>query len=186
MNNPVRPLSTFVATFSLFFPPALQMTPNSSHLGDSVCDADVQANRLDAGDCSTGVKPPVWPTVRVNAEDLLSACTTRDLFCDCNLQRKKDKTPRRTVISKRGRLTWSSEDVDGDQASTPKKMRLSRTNSREEMTVRMQTENRGQDSTAAAIASEGPRCVFFDGGGGGSSFSFSVSIKALEPYDVSE
>ncbi|XP_056282582.1 uncharacterized protein zgc:163014 isoform X1 [Pseudoliparis swirei] len=142
MNNPVRPLSTFVATFSLFFPPALQMTPNSSHLGDSVCDADVQANRLDAGDCSTGVKPPVWPTVRVNAEDLLSACTTRDLFCDCNLQRKKDKTPRRTVISKRGRLTWSSEDVDGDQASTPKKMRLSRTNSREEMTVRMQTENR--------------------------------------------
>ncbi|XP_034381161.1 tip elongation aberrant protein 1 isoform X1 [Cyclopterus lumpus] len=96
------------------------ITPNSSHLGDSVCDADVQVNRLDTSDCTTGKKPPVWPT---------------------------DKTPRRTVISKRGRLTWSSEDMDSltqdrDQASTPKKMRLSRMNSREELTVQIKMENR--------------------------------------------
>ncbi|KAM9341275.1 rab9 effector protein with kelch motifs [Symphorus nematophorus] len=59
----------------------------------------------------------------------------------------EDKTPRRTVISKRGHLTWSSEDMDSlgediDQASTPKKMRLSRMNSQEEMTVQIKNENR--------------------------------------------
>ncbi|GLD62437.1 acyl-CoA-binding domain-containing protein 4-like isoform X1 [Lates japonicus] len=59
----------------------------------------------------------------------------------------EDKTPRRTVISKRGHLTWSSEDMDSlaediDQASTPKKKRLSRMNSQEEMTVHIKNENR--------------------------------------------
>lgn len=59
----------------------------------------------------------------------------------------QDKTPRRTVISQRGRLAWSSEDTDSlgediDQASTPKKMRLSRMNSQEEMTVQIKNENR--------------------------------------------
>lgn len=58
----------------------------------------------------------------------------------------KEKTPRRTVIS-RGRLTWSSEDTDGlgedlDQASTPKKRRLSRMNSQEEMTAQIKGNNR--------------------------------------------
>lgn len=59
----------------------------------------------------------------------------------------QDKTPRRTVISQRGRLAWSSEDADSlgediGQASTPKKMRLSRMNSQEEMTVQIKNENR--------------------------------------------
>ncbi|XP_037652330.1 acyl-CoA-binding domain-containing protein 4 isoform X1 [Sebastes umbrosus] len=97
------------------------ITPNSSHLGDSVCFADIQVNKIDTSDSTMGNnKPPVWPT---------------------------DKTPRRTVISKRGRLTWSSEDMDSltqdiNQASTPKKMRLSRLNSREEMTVQIKNANR--------------------------------------------
>lgn len=61
-------------------------------------------------------------------------------FCDL-----KEKTPRRTVIS-RGRLTWSSEDLDSlyedlDQASTPKKRRLSRMTSQEEMTAQIRTDN---------------------------------------------
>lgn len=74
---------------------------------------------------------------------------------------KKDKTPRRTVISKRGRLTWSSEDMDSltqdiNQASTPKKMRLSRLNSREEMTVQIKNANReGQKTlTTTVVTSE--------------------------------
>lgn len=61
-------------------------------------------------------------------------------FCDL-----KEKTPRRTVIS-RGCLTWSSEDLDSlyedlDQASTPKKRRLSRMTSQEEMTAQTRTDN---------------------------------------------
>uniref|UniRef100_A0AAQ4QRF3 Zgc:163014 n=1 Tax=Gasterosteus aculeatus aculeatus TaxID=481459 RepID=A0AAQ4QRF3_GASAC len=88
-------------------------TPNSSHFGDSVCDADIQVDKIDTSDPTMGKKTPVWPT---------------------------DKTPRRTVISKRGRLTWSSEDVD--EASNSKKMRVSRINSQEEMTVQIKRENR--------------------------------------------
>lgn len=46
-----------------------------------------------------------------------------------------------------GHLTWSSEDMDSltediDHASTPKKRRLSRMNSKEEMTVQIKNENR--------------------------------------------
>lgn len=66
-------------------------------------------------------------------------------FPPCDL---KEKTPRRTIIS-RGRLTWSSEDSlceDLDQASTPKKRRLTRMNSQEEMTARIRSDNReGQE-----------------------------------------
>ncbi|XP_062295755.1 uncharacterized protein zgc:163014 [Scomber scombrus] len=94
------------------------ITPNSSHLGDSV--AEIQVNKIDTSDSVWGAKPSVWPT---------------------------DKTPRRTVISKRGHLTWSSEDLDSltediAQASTPKKMRLSRMNSQEEMMVQIKSESR--------------------------------------------
>ncbi|XP_059209254.1 uncharacterized protein zgc:163014 [Centropristis striata] len=96
------------------------ITSNTSHLGDSVCYADIQVNKIDTSHSIMGNKPPVWPT---------------------------DKTPRRTVISKRGHLTWSSEDMDSlaedlDQASTPKKRRLSRMNSKEEMTVQIKNDNR--------------------------------------------
>ncbi|XP_070834666.1 rab9 effector protein with kelch motifs [Chaetodon trifascialis] len=72
-----------------------------------------------------------------------------DLCCTSNQSTAydTDKTPRRTVISKKGHLTWSSEDMDSlaediDQASTPKKMRLSRMNSREDMAVQIKNENR--------------------------------------------
>ncbi|XP_038584213.1 acyl-CoA-binding domain-containing protein 5 [Micropterus salmoides] len=96
------------------------ITTNSSHLGDSVFYAEIQVNKCDAGDLTMGNKAPVWPT---------------------------EKTPRRTVISKRGHLTWSSEDMDSpaediDQASTPKKRRLSRMNSQEEMAVQIKNVNR--------------------------------------------
>ncbi|XP_051249893.1 uncharacterized protein zgc:163014 [Dicentrarchus labrax] len=96
------------------------ITTNSMHLGDSVCYAEIQVNRIDTSDSTMRNKPVVWPT---------------------------DKTPRRTVISKRGHLTWSSEDMDSliediDQASTPKKKRLSRMSSQEEMTVQIKNENR--------------------------------------------
>lgn len=62
------------------------------------------------------------------------------------LTRDKDKTPRRTVISRRGDLTWSSEDMeclaeDMRQASTPKKRRLSRMSSQEEMIVQVKPDN---------------------------------------------
>ncbi|XP_037096701.1 acyl-CoA-binding domain-containing protein 4 isoform X2 [Syngnathus acus] len=91
------------------------VTPNSSQLADSVCD--IQVNKVDTGTLDTGCKPSLWPT---------------------------DKTPRRTVISKRGRLTWSSDSsVEGtDRASTAKKMRLTRMNSQEEITEQIKTKDR--------------------------------------------
>ncbi|XP_029316730.1 acyl-CoA-binding domain-containing protein 4 isoform X2 [Cottoperca gobio] len=97
-----------------------EITTNSSQLGDSVCSADIQVNRIDTSESAMENKLRVWPT---------------------------DKTPRRTVISKRGRLTWSADDMDSpaediDQASTPKKMRLSRMNSKEELTAQIKNENR--------------------------------------------
>lgn len=100
------------------------VTSETSHLSDrsdSVCFAEIQVNKVDTSDSAVGNKPPVWPT---------------------------KKTPRRTVISRRGQLRWSSEDVDSlsedvDQASTPKKMRSSGINSQEEMTVLIKSENRG-------------------------------------------
>ncbi|XP_047467047.1 acyl-CoA-binding domain-containing protein 5 [Mugil cephalus] len=96
------------------------ITSNVSHLGESVCCAEIQVNKIDTTDSAVANKPSVWPT---------------------------EKTPRRTVISKRGHLTWSSEDMDSlaediDQASTPKKRRLCRMNSQEEMTLQIKNENR--------------------------------------------
>ncbi|TKS86459.1 RING finger protein B [Collichthys lucidus] len=96
------------------------ITTNSSQLGDSVCFAEIQVNKIDTTDFIVENRPPVWPT---------------------------NKTPRRTVISKRGHLTWSSEDMDSlaediDQASTPKKRRLSRRDSQEEMAVQIKNDNR--------------------------------------------
>ncbi|KAF0044423.1 hypothetical protein F2P81_003581 [Scophthalmus maximus] len=93
------------------------ITPNSSQLGDSVCFAEIQVNKIDTS-ASTSVPPLI-----------------------------KDKTPRRTLISKRGHLTWSSEDMDSltediDQASTPKKKRLRRMNSQEGMTALIKSDNR--------------------------------------------
>ncbi|KAG7511431.1 acyl-CoA-binding domain-containing protein 4-like isoform X1 [Solea senegalensis] len=87
------------------------ITPNSSQLSDSVSFAEIQVNKIDTSSSAVGNKPSAWPT---------------------------DKTPRRTVISKRGHLTWSSEDMDSltediDLASTPKKKRLCRMNSEEGM-----------------------------------------------------
>ncbi|AWP16569.1 putative acyl-CoA-binding domain-containing protein 4-like [Scophthalmus maximus] len=96
------------------------ITPNSSQLGDSVCFAEIQVNKIDTSASTVGNKLTAWPT---------------------------DKTPRRTLISKRGHLTWSSEDMDSltediDQASTPKKKRLRRMNSQEGMTALIKSDNR--------------------------------------------
>lgn len=59
----------------------------------------------------------------------------------------KEKTPRRTVISRRGCLTWSCEgnnDLGDDtgRASTPVKRKLSRMNSQEEMCVQIKSQRR--------------------------------------------
>ncbi|KAM6912514.1 uncharacterized protein FYW49_011015 isoform 2-T2 [Xenentodon cancila] len=93
------------------------ITSSSSHLGESVCFAEIQVNKIDTSDSS---RPAVWPT---------------------------DKTPRRTVIGRRGCLTWSSEDVDSvtedtKKGSTPMKRRLSRMSSQEEMSVQIKHEHR--------------------------------------------
>ncbi len=75
-----------------------------------------------------------------------------------------------------------AEDIE--QASTPKKMRLSRMNSQEEMTAQIKTENRQgqkQSSTITVVTSESTKWVLTE-----IAISFSASIKALEPYDVSE
>lgn len=74
------------------------MARNCSQLSDSVCYGEIQVNKIDTSDCNVASKPPAWPT---------------------------DKTPRRTIISKRGQLAWSSEDMDSPgEASTPKKKDL--------------------------------------------------------------
>ncbi|MED6266970.1 hypothetical protein CHARACLAT_007416, partial [Characodon lateralis] len=89
----------------------------SSHMGNSVCYSDIQVNKVDTSDFP---QPAAWPT---------------------------DKTPRRTVISRRARLRWSSEDMDSltddtDKASTPKKKKLCRMSSQEEMSAQIKNENR--------------------------------------------
>ncbi|XP_035024669.2 acyl-CoA-binding domain-containing protein 4 [Hippoglossus stenolepis] len=96
------------------------ITPNSSQLSDSVSFAEIQVNKIDTSAITVGNKPTAWPT---------------------------EKTPRRTVISKRGHMTWSSEDMDSltediEQASTPKKKRLYRMNSQEGMTAQIKSDNR--------------------------------------------
>lgn len=100
----------------------------------------------------------------------------------------KEKTPRHTVISKRGHLTWSSEDMDSltediDQASTPKKRRLCRMNSQEEMTLQIKNEDReGQNQNLYIVC----RCDCAKFVLSMCTISFSVSFEALEPYYVSE
>nr|XP_057945968.1 uncharacterized protein zgc:163014 isoform X2 [Doryrhamphus excisus] len=95
------------------------VTPNSSQLGDSVCCGEIQVHKVDTSDSAFGCKPSLWPT---------------------------DKTPRRTLISRKGRLTWSSEEMEDTEcigrASTPKKRRLFRLNSQEEMTSQMKEQDR--------------------------------------------
>ncbi|XP_068608184.1 rab9 effector protein with kelch motifs [Brachionichthys hirsutus] len=97
-----------------------EMVAADSRLADSVCYGEIQVNNVDTSDSAVGNTPPVFPM---------------------------DKTPRRTIISKRGCLTWSSEDMDSlvgdtDQASLSKKKRLSRMSSLEEMTVQIKNDNR--------------------------------------------
>lgn len=41
------------------------MTPNSSHLGDSLCCAEIQVNRIDTTGSAVENKPQVWPMVRL-------------------------------------------------------------------------------------------------------------------------
>ncbi|KAM8834418.1 uncharacterized protein ACB058_017994 [Synchiropus picturatus] len=93
-------------------------TLSASQLGDSVF-SEIQVNTVDTSEAARGSKRSLWPT---------------------------DKTPRRTVIGRRGHMTWSGEDMeslgDAEQASTPKKMRLSRMNSREEMTAQIKSQDR--------------------------------------------
>lgn len=65
----------------------------------------------------------------------------------------KEKTPRRTVISGSGCLTWSCEGKNGlggdaDRASTPVKRKLSRMNSQEELCVQIKSECRQGRSVA--------------------------------------
>ncbi|XP_061649768.1 uncharacterized protein zgc:163014 isoform X1 [Phyllopteryx taeniolatus] len=96
------------------------VTLNSSQLGNSVCSGEIQMNKIDTTASATGSKPSLWPM---------------------------DENPRQTVISGRGSLKWSSDDTDRriervGRASTPKKMRLSRMNSQEEMTVQIKKEDR--------------------------------------------
>lgn len=92
------------------------MARNCSQLSDSVCYGEIQVNKIDTSDCNVASKPPAWPT---------------------------DKTPRRTIISKRGQLAWSSEDMDSPgEASTPKKRILMRMNSQEEMDEQRKCERR--------------------------------------------
>ncbi|XP_075874300.1 kelch domain-containing protein 1 isoform X2 [Nelusetta ayraudi] len=94
------------------------ITANVSHLADESY-AEIQVNKVDTSYTNMGNSLAVWPM---------------------------DKTPRHTVISRRGDLTWSSEDMeclaeDMRQASTPKKRRLSRMSSQEEMIVQVKPDN---------------------------------------------
>ncbi|XP_057715659.1 rab9 effector protein with kelch motifs isoform X1 [Corythoichthys intestinalis] len=91
------------------------VTLNSSQFGGSVCYSDIQVKKVDIEK-----KLSLWPT---------------------------EQTPKRTVISKMGFLTWRSEDMDdhfegNDRSSTPKKMRLARMNSQEEMAEQIKTADR--------------------------------------------
>lgn len=103
----------------------------------------------------------------------------------------KDKTPRRTVISRRGLLAWSSEEMDSltedmHQASTPKKRRLSRMSSQEEMVAQIRTENREGQKWKPV----NPPWSHLNSHQGFLDreivFSFSVSVGALESHHVSE
>lgn len=75
---------------------------------------------------------------------------------------------------------------DADKASTPKKRKLCRRSSQEEMTAQIRNENReGQKHEppppACQVTTVCTETVFME-----AVISFSMSIKALEPYYVSE
>ncbi|XP_077476986.1 uncharacterized protein LOC144089735 isoform X1 [Stigmatopora argus] len=96
------------------------VTLNSSQLASSACDSEIQVNQVDSSPAVMGKKPSHWLT---------------------------DQTPRQTVNNKLGFLTWCPEDMDdhievNDRASTPKKMRLSRMNSQEELAEQIKTADR--------------------------------------------
>lgn len=111
----------------------------------------------------------------------------------------KEKTPKRTIIGKRGHLTWTSEDMDNlteelEKPLSPKKMKLSRMNSREEKTTQINSECRAGQRVNRIVAKNittsvvtWPKCIKL-----GlrkmhkCCLAFSVSIKALEPYFMSE
>ncbi|XP_061700516.1 uncharacterized protein zgc:163014 isoform X2 [Syngnathoides biaculeatus] len=89
-------------------------------LGNSVCSGEIQMNKVDTTISASGSKLLRWPT---------------------------EETPRENVISRRGYSKWSSDDPDRPvenigRASTPKKMRLSRMNSQEEMTLQIKKDDR--------------------------------------------
>ncbi|KAF3844812.1 hypothetical protein F7725_007975 [Dissostichus mawsoni] len=96
-------------------------------------------------------------TITTNSSQLLADSVCSDAECESTIEDKPrvwptDKTPRRTVISKRGCLTWSTEDAeslaeDADQPSSPKKIRLSRMNSMEKMTLQIKNDNREGQKT---------------------------------------
>ncbi|XP_077412460.1 uncharacterized protein LOC144043083 isoform X2 [Vanacampus margaritifer] len=67
----------------------------------------------------------------------LSSSQLADSVCYGAIQ---NETPRRSVISRKVSLIWNSEDVD--RPLTPKKMKLSRMNSQEEMTLQIKMEDR--------------------------------------------
>ncbi|XP_020485797.2 uncharacterized protein zgc:163014 isoform X1 [Labrus bergylta] len=131
-----------------------------SHLGESASYADIQVNKIDTGIFRIKNKPPVWPTINAHVSHLgenVSSAGIQVNKIDTGIFRIEnkppvwptEKTPKRTVISKRGQLAWSLEDEDSDslaedidQASTPKKMRMSRRNSLEEVMAQIKSENR--------------------------------------------
>lgn len=133
--------------------PVLQMTASASHLADESC-AEIQVNQVDTSYCNMGNRPPSWPTVALAVKDLvifLNPIKSKQPSAWFPFWFWKDKTPRRTVISRRGDLTWSSEDMeslaeDVHQASTPKKQRLSRMSSQEEMMVQPKPDNSGGET----------------------------------------
>ncbi|KAJ8390817.1 hypothetical protein AAFF_G00099490 [Aldrovandia affinis] len=77
-----------------------ETTPNSAILERRVTYADLKCSKASTNQSPLPKKPCVWPT---------------------------DKTPRRTVIGKRGQLTWSSEESqDSSHASGTRKRKMGR------------------------------------------------------------
>ncbi|XP_019909984.3 tip elongation aberrant protein 1 isoform X3 [Esox lucius] len=66
-------------------------TLNSSQLKNSICYAELKTETTEINDSNLSEKPSVWPT---------------------------DKTPRQTVIGKRGHFAWSPEHCDTTQEET--------------------------------------------------------------------
>lgn len=70
-------------TTACAYHPALQITADSSHLGDSVCCGEIQVNKIDTSDSTFSTKPPVWPTVSLvlmNSFIYANICTESTFF----------------------------------------------------------------------------------------------------------